>query len=452
MTMENKKFTRRQVLAAGSAGTLVTMAGWPLSTYSAGSSAQGTLAIKGGEKVHKGSWPKWPVWNQSAEQSLAEMFRTGRWFRGSGEHVEDFEKYYAEQMGTKRCVATASGTTSLYTALYVLGVDAGDEVLVSPYTFIATYNAIFMNKALPVLVDTDPETILIDPKKLEEKITERTSAIMPVHIYGRPVDMDGVNKVAKKRNLKVVEDACQAWYAEYKGKKAGSMSDLGCFSFQNSKNLPAGEGGAIIGNDEAVMDRVLSYHNVGRQFGSLRGEGQYPFLGVNFRMQQSQALILMSQAQRVAKDNEIREANARYLDKKLAEIPGIIPYKYVEGGNKSSYHLYPFRFIQQKFGNVPKEKFIQALNAEGVPCSGGYGRQNKDLLFEEAFNSKGFKRLFTPARLNQWREENHLPGNDQVVKECVTFFQSQLLGSRQDMDDIINAITKIYENRKSLLA
>ena len=207
------------------------------------------------------------------------MFRSGRWFRGNGEHVAEFEKRYAELMGAKRCLATASGTTALITALGVLGVDAGDEVLVSPYTFIATYNAIFFHKALPVFVDTDPETFLIDPQKIEARITDRTSAILPVHIYGLPVDMDSVNKVARKHNLKVVEDACQAWLSEYRGRKTGTLGDLGCFSFQNSKHLPAGEGGAIIGNDDALIDRCHSYHNCGRPFGGYEEFSGLPFPG-----------------------------------------------------------------------------------------------------------------------------------------------------------------------------
>lgn len=451
--MERKKFSRRQILAAGSAGSLVTMAGWPLNSYSIGSSPQGKLAILGGEKVHNGDWPSWPVWNQSAEKDIADMYRTGKWFLGSGEHVADFEKIYAGLSGTKRCVTTASGTTALITALYVNGVDAGDEVIVSPYTFIATYNAVFLNKALPVFADSDPETFLIDPKTIEDRITERTSAILPVHIYGLPCDMDAINKVAKKRNLKVIEDACQAWFAEYKGKKSGSMGDAGCFSFQNSKNLPAGEGGAITTNSDEIADRCASYRNVGRQVGNFKGTGSNPFRGSNFRMQQVQALVLMSQLQRNKSDDEIRQANAKYLNSKLKEIPGIIPYKMTDPSNKSAFHLYPFRFIQEKFGNVTKQKFIQACNAEGIPANGGYGTQNKDGLFEEAFASKGYKRLYSEARLKQWRDENlHLPGNDQLCKEAVVFTQNILLGSKKDMEDIVNGITKIYENRASLLA
>jgi len=376
--------------------------------------------------------------------------RSGRWWRGNGGHVAEFEKQYAELMGAKRCLATASGTTALLVALHVLGVDAGDEVLVSPFTFIATYNVIFMNKALPVFVDTDPETFLISPAKMEERITERTSAILPVHIYGLPVDMDKVNEVAKKHNLKVVEDACQAWLGEYKGKKLGTLGDLGCFSFQNSKNLPAGEGGAVVGNNDEVMDKCHSFHNCGRPFGSVQRTSDYPVRGSNRRMQQIQALILLSQMERIQKDADTRLENAKYLDKKLSEIPGIIPYKLVTENARSAYHLYPFRYISEKLGNIPREKFIEALRAEGIPCSAGYGPQNKDGLIEEALNSKGYRRLFSEQRLKQWREENVLPGNDQLCREAVIFAQSMLLGSQSDMNDIVDAIAKIYENRESL--
>jgi perosamine synthetase len=449
--MKTRKFTRRQVIATTSAGAIGTMINWPLTSFGLSNNGKVKLALNGGEKVHTGPWPGWPVWDQSAEKDIIDMLRSGRWWRGSGERVAEFEKKYAELMGAKRCLAVASGTTALITALEVMGVDAGDEVLVSPYTFIATYNAIFAHKALPVFVDSDPETFLINPKKIEARITDRTVAILPVHIYGLPVDMDSVIQIAKGHNLKVVEDACQAWLGEYRGKKLGTIGDLGCQSFQNSKNIPAGEGGCILGNDDELIDRCHSVHNCGRPYGSMKAAPGYPYRGGNFRMQQSQAIILMSQMKRFEKDNDVRLANAQYLDKKLKEIPGIVPYKLANGGTRSAYHLYPFRYIKEKFNNVPKEKFLKALSAEGIPVSSGYGPQNKDLLFEEAFNSRGYKRLFPESRLKQWREENHLPGNDQLCSEACAIYQSVLLGSRNDMDDIINAITKIYENRESLV-
>ncbi len=446
--MTNQKFTRRRAIETGGTIALGAMANLSFSTVDFRSTKK--LAIHGGEKVRIADWPDWPVWDERAEKDVINMLRSGRWWRGNGESVAEFEQKYAQLMGTKRCLATASGSTALLVALHVLGIDAGDEVIVSPFTFIATYNVIFVNKALPVFVDTDPETFLINPSKIEEKITDRTSAILPVHIYGLPVDMDKVNAIAKKHNLKVVEDACQAWLGEYKGKKLGTLGDLGCFSFQNSKNLPTGEGGAVVGNNDEIMDRCHSFHNCGRPFGSVQRTSDYPIRGSNRRMQQIQAITLLSQMNRIESDADKRLENAKYLDKKLAEIPGIAPYKMVGGNNRSAYHMYPFRFVTEKFGNVSRTKFLEALRAEGVPCSTGYGQQNKDGLIEEALSSKGYKRLFSEQRLNQWREENQLPGNDQLAREAVVFYQSILLGSKSDMDDIVNAVTKIYENRDSL--
>ena len=384
--MSNQKITRRQAIATGAIGAIGTMASFSFTPFNFGNVKK--LAIQGGEKVKSTSWPEWPVWDERVEKDVINMLRSGRWWRGSGESVAEFEKKYAELMGAKRCLATASGTTALLVALHVLGIDAGDEVLVSPFTFIATYNVIFMNKSLPVFVDTDPETFLINTSKIEERITDRTSAILPVHIYGLPVDMDKVNAIAKNHNLKVVEDACQAWLGEYKGKKLGTLGDLGCFSFQNSKNLPTGEGGAVVGNNDEIMDRCFSFHNCGRPFGSVQRTTDYPIRGSNRRMQQIQAITLLSQMNRIEKDADLRLENAKYLDKKLAEIPGIVTYKLVTEDARSAYHFYPFRFISEDFDNVTRVKFIEALRAEGVPCNAGYGQQNKDGLIEEALNSK----------------------------------------------------------------
>jgi perosamine synthetase len=449
--MATIKYTRRQALAATSAGAIATMTGWPFTALGSSFTVKDKLAFKGGDPIRTAGWPEWPIWDESAERGIVEMYRSGKWYRDWGTYCQEFEKAYAELIGAKRCLATASGTTSLMIALHALGVDAGDEVLVSPYTFIATYNAIFSIKALPVFVDTDPVTFLMNPDKIEERITDRTSAILPVHIYGLPCDMDRINAVARKHDLKVIEDACQAWSARYKGKNAGLWGDLGCFSFQNSKHLPAGEGGAVVGNDDRVMDLCYSYHHCGTPHGSIEGPSRYPVRGLNFRMQHVQALVLQSQMKRFFSDAATRERNAKYLDDKLKDIPGIIPCKLVDGAEASAYHLYPFRYKREEFNDIPREKFLSAVRAEGIPLSNGYGPQNKAGLIEEALTSKGYKRLFSEKRLEQWREENVLPGNDQLCDEACTLYQSVLLGSQNDMDDIVNAITNVYENREQLI-
>jgi len=411
------------------------------------------LAIHGGNPVRTSGWLNWPVWDADAEKPMLEVLRSGDWFRLRGTKVDEFEKAYAELIGARRVLATASGTTALETALHVLDVDAGDEVIVSPYTFIATYNVVFNQKALPVFADTDQETFTIDPNKIEEKINERTKAILPVHIFGLPADMDRIMDIAKRHNLSVIEDACQAWLAEYKNRKVGTIGDLGCFSFQNSKNIPAGEGGAVSGNDDALMDRCHSYHNCGRPYGKGASEyAGYPFLGGNKRMMEFQAVILLSQMKRAKRDFEKRLENALYLDSKLKDIPGILPYKLSEGATKSAYHIYPFRYKKAFFDDLPRVKFLAALQAEGIPCSSGYEAQYNDGFMDEVLNSRGFKKLFSQQRLKRYREELHeLPENDQLTSEAVWFFQNMLLAERKDMDDIVDAVQKVYENRKQLL-
>ncbi len=449
--MKKANLSRREFLTTTSTGVVATLASGALAadTVMPGKKA-GKLAAAGGEPVRRKGWPPWPVWDRSAEEDILTVLRSGNWYRGQGTRVTEFEKRYAALIGAKNCLATASGTTALITALHVLGVEAGDEVIVSPYTFIASYNVIFMVKALPVFADTNPETFTVDPGAIEARITERTRAILPVHILGLPVEMDPILSIAKKHNLVVVEDACQAWLAEYKHRKCGTVGDLGCFSFQNSKHLPAGEGGAVAGMDQLTVDRCHAFHNCGRAHGLYKPEGGNPARATNFRMQEFQAVILMSQMKRLEADTQLREQNAQYLSSRLQHVPGIAPVKLNPGATRAVYHLYPFRYNPEAFNGAPRHKFLEALNAEGIPCSGGYGPQNKDGLIEEALNSKSYQRLFSKERLKKYREENILPKNDQLCQQAVWFTQNMLLSTRQDMDDIADAIEKIYENKDKL--
>jgi len=448
--MNKKNLTRRQFLAAASLGTIAAAASRAIPVRAEAGKEAGKLAILGGQPVRTKPWPSWPIWDRSAEESVLSILRSGKWFRRSGNTVSEFEEKYAALMGAKRCLCTVNGTNALLTALHVLDIGVGDEVIVSPYTFIATYNVVINSCALPVFADTDPETFQINPDKIEERINENTRAILPVHILGLPANMDKINAIAKKHNLKVIEDACQAWLAEWRGKKCGTLGDLGCFSFQESKHLPCGEGGAVIGNDDEIMDRCHSFHDCGRPYRSVKATSGYPIIGHNRRMTEYQAAILLSQMKRLEADTVMRVENANYLTSRIKEIPGIVPHKLYEGATRAVYHLYPFRYKKEHFNNVPREKFLSALNAEGIPCSGGYGPQYRDGLIEVMLNSKNFKRSFSEARLKRYREELHYPDNDQLCKEAVWLSQSMLLTSKEDMDDIANAILKIYDNRDKL--
>ncbi len=448
--MNKKNISRRDFLTIASTGTIIAATSGKVGAFIKPSKNAGKAAILGGEAIRKKPFPGWPVWDKSAEKHVISILRSGKWYRGGATTVMEFEKKYAKLMGVKRCVCTMNGTNALLTAMHVLDIGVGDEIIVSPYTFIATYNVVLGSCALPVFADTDPETFQINPDKIEERITKNTRAIIPVHILGLPAHMDKINAIAKKHNLVVIEDACQAWMAEWKGKKCGSLGDLGCFSFQNSKHLPIGEGGAVIGNDEELMDRVHSFHNCGRPYGSVKRTSSYPIMGTNRRMTEYQAAIGLSQMQRLESDTERRNQNAKYLTSRIKDIPGILPHKLYKEVTRAAYHLYPLRYKKAFFNGLSRAKFLSALRAEGIPCSSGYGPQYKDGLIEDALNSKNFKRTFSKARLNQYRRELHYPDNDQLCKEAVWFGQNMLLGSKNDIDDIADAILKIYENRDKL--
>lgn len=413
-------------------------------------SAADKPALLGGTPAHKGGWLGWPQWRESWEPEILKVLRSGHWCSAGGSgKVGDFEKAYAKLLGAKRCVATASGTTALITALYVAGVDAGDEVIASPFTFNATYNAVLMHKALPVFADTDPATLTMDPDSIESRITERTRAILPVHIYGMPCEMDRINAIAKKHNLAVVEDACQAWLGDYKGRKCGTLGDLGCFSFQESKHIPAGEGGAITGMNVELLDRCRSFHNCGRAYGTFKGSGCFT-RGSNFRMKTYQAALLVQQVEKLVKETAIRQDNADHLTAGLKQIPGIHPARLPEN-SRAVWHLYPFRYDAAQFNGLSHGKFTQALSAEGIPCGGGYSEQYFDGMFDEAIASRGFKRLFSAERLKAYRDSfQELKGNKQVCQTTVTMYQSMLLAERSAIDHIIEAVRKIHAHSAAL--
>lgn len=407
-------------------------------------------ALLGGTPVHRGGWPKWPEWRQAWEPSILEVLRSGKWYRGSGEQVAQFETAYAKLLGARRCLATASGTTALIVGMHVLDVDAGDEVIVSPFTFIASYNAILISKALPVFADTDPTTLTMDPVSIESRITERTRAVMPVHIYGLPCDMDPILSIAGKHRLAVIEDACQAWLAEYKGRKCGTIGDLGCFSFQNSKHLPSGEGGAITGDSDELLDRASSFHDCGRPYGNFKGARPNFTRGGNYRMQHFQAAMLLQQFDKLLQDTARRRENAGRLSASLKEIPGIQPARLPEN-SRAVWHLYPFRYDAEKFQGLPRDKFIRAMRAEGIPISNGYQEQYFDGLLDEAIESRGFKRLFSAQRLKAYRDSfQELKGNRQACATTVAMTQNLLLAERGDIDHIVEAIRKIQAHGAEL--
>ncbi len=407
-------------------------------------------AILGGKPVRTESWPKWPRWNpETDEAQIIEVLRSGVWSRNKV--VTEFEEKWAETVGAKRALAVVNGTNAIIAALVQLNIGGGDEVIVPPYTFIATIAAVLATGAMPVFVDTDPETFQIDTEKIEAKITSRTRAILPVHILGLPANMERIMQIANNHNLVVVEDACQAWLAEINYKKMGTFGDAGCFSFQNSKNLPIGEGGAIVSDNDDFIDRCYSYHNYGNPYGAMVGEvgAGTAIAGTKLRITEYQAAIGLAQLKRLESETETRNINAGYLKSQIKNIPGITPYKLYDNVTRAAYHLFPFKYNSEKFDGLPRAKFLQALNAEGVSCSKGYSTLNTMPYLNNALQSKNFQKMYPKEMLdyNLFMERNQCPVNDKLCNEEMIWLpQNVLLTEKPDMDGIAEAISKIQKN------
>lgn len=405
-------------------------------------------ALLGGKPVRADPFPSWPQIRQNDEKAWTDVLHGGLWCRLDGDYANRFERSWAQMLGAKGCVATASGTTALFTCLNALGVGPGDEVLVPPYTFVATINVVMLQFAVPVFVDTDRETFQMDANKIEAAITPRTKVVLPVHLGGSATNMDQILEVARKHNLLVLEDACQAHLGEWRNQKLSTIGDLGCFSFQASKNLNSGEGGAILSRNAELLDRCRSFQNNGR------GNADYAFAyvrnGSNHRITEFQAALLSEQLTRLEAQAKTREQNAQYLTRQLHEIPGITPAKMYDGCTRNAYHLYMFRYNPEQFSGLSRALFLKALQAEGIPCSGGYTPLNKEPFIESTLQSTHYRNIYPESEVARHKDRSQCPENDKLCEEAVWFFQTMLLGSRTDMDQIVEAINKIRRNAAAL--
>jgi perosamine synthetase len=435
------ELTRRKLLGAASTGLLAARVAQSAST--------GKPAMLGGRPVRTTPFPSWPVIAENDERAWMQVLRNGKWNRLDGDCARQFEETWAATLGAKHCLATANGTSALIISLNALGIGPGDEVIVPPYTFVATVNAVLMQYAMPVFVDTDPETFQIDARKIEAAITERTRCILPVHLGGSPADLDAILAIGRKHSLPVLEDACQAHLAEWRHRKVSTLGALGCFSFQASKNLNSGEGGAILTDDTDLYRVCQSFHNNGR--GDTGSGFGYVRNGANLRITEFQAALLSEQLKRVEEQSHRREQNAAYLTGQLAEIPGIRPARMYEGATRNAYHLYMLRYDKTQFADLPRTQFLKAMRAEGIPCSGGYTPLNKEPFLKQTFDSRAYRAIYPDHQLALWFEHNHFPANDKLCEEAVWFTQTMLLGSRDDTDQIAEAVRKI-QRQAGLLA
>jgi len=390
--------------------------------------------------------PVWPLVNAADETALIEVLRSGRWGRTTGgKRVAAFEATFARRMKARHCIATSSGTTALLTALGALNIGPGDEVILPAYTFVATFNSITASFALPVFADTEAATFQVDPKSVAAALSPATRLILPVHIGGSPADLDALSALARSRSLPLIEDACQAPLAEWRGHPVGTQSLGGCFSFQASKNLTAGEGGAILTNDDAFADLCYNYHTPG-------GGRPAPSSGrgANYRLTEFQAALLVSQMARLESQAQTRDANAAHLSALLRQIPGMTPAALTPGSTRSAWHLYMFRYDAKAFSGLPRAKFIQALAKQGVAVSSGYTRLNTSAHVLALADNPHYQRIYGKTALKAWIERNACPVNDVLVEEALWLPQTKLLTDRSEMERIATVIADVQKRSGDL--
>lgn len=446
--MENIVSRRDFMAQTGKIGIAAAMASLAPTILTASETPGGKAAILGGTPISGASFSGWPVNEGSEVEYLTEIIKQGRWGRLSGDFfVERFEREYSKMCGAKHCITTNGGTTALVASLGALDIGPYDEVITSPYTFIATINSVLSHFALPVPVDVDLETFQLDPAKMDAACTDNTACLMPVHIGGYPADMDAIMEIGNRRDIPVIEDACQAHLGRWKDKYLGTIGHAGCFSFQASKNLTSGEGGAVFTNDDFFAQKVYMIHNNNGAKGGYSLDFDYGNVrGTNFRMTEFQGAVLCAQIKLLEKFAGKRQENGIYLNKLLADVPGIHPAKLYPQATQSAWHLYMFRIVPEEFG-LSRQAFVKAMAAEGIGIVGGYGAMNWGQYVREAYSGRAASRLYPKKTLDDYVERiGALPMFTRLAEQSLWITQTMMVGPRKNMDIIAEAVWRVYKN------
>jgi dTDP-4-amino-4,6-dideoxygalactose transaminase len=410
------------------------------------------LAIFGGKKTRKEPFPKYPIITSSEKKAVLEVLESGNLstfvaspgeqFLG-GKKIREFEKKFAEYIGVNFAVAFNSATSALHAAVASVGINPGKEVIVPPYTFTSTATCTLMNNSIPVFSDVKIDTYCLDPSKLSKVITPLTQAIIPVHLFGHPCDMDEIMTIARKNNLKVIEDCAQAPGAIYKNKKVGTIGDCGVFSFQETKNMMTGEGGMLVTNNEEIATVAQMVRNHGEMILPTLKQRTYKseILGWGYRMTEIEAAIGISQLAKLDKMNQLRIKLVEYLTKKIHTIDGLKHTKYENV--KHVYYVYSFSYDEEKIG-ISRDKFCEAMRAEGIPCYGGYVKP----LYLNPLYSEKRAFAFKHYNGNVSYEKGICPIAEELNEKLLVLIPICRPPAKiKDMDDIFNAIVKIIENK-----
>ena len=404
------------------------------------------LALLGGKSAKTKPFPLWPQFDDRERKALTEVLESRVWWRTPGTKTLEFERAFARFHGARHGIAVTNGTAALEVTMAAVGIGAGDEVIVPNFTFVATASAVLFANALPVLVDVDPGTYCIDARLAEGAIGSRTKAIVAVHMGGHPADLDALCDLAKRKGIALIEDSSHAHASEWRGKRIGTFGTAGTFSFQSSKLMTAGEGGMILSSDDGFERAARSVHDCGR----MPGEWFYSHFiyGSNYRLSEWQGAVLTAQLSRLDEQTRLRHRNARLLDRELKNVPGITPQSLDERCTRNGQYAYIFHVDSQQFAGISTERFIEAMNAEGIPNQASYPPLHELHMFR---NNEYRKRLSAEHRKEEHRFlKQSFPHTQRGAWETVWIPQPALLGDEEDVHEIVAAIRKIQQNAKQL--
>ncbi len=417
------------------------------------------LAIFGGKAVRQSKFPVWPIIGQEEIDAVIDVlkscrlstFAASKQFFLGGKKIREFEKLFAEYHGMKYAIAVNSATAGLHCAIASCGIGPGDEVITTPYTFTATATSILHANAIPVFADVDEKTFCINPAEIKEKITPRTKAIIPVHLLGNAAEMDEIMEIAQKYNLKVIEDCAQSPGTKYKGRLVGTIGDIGVFSFQETKNLATGEGGMIVTNNDGFAYGCRLVRNHGEAVEGTERTYFSNILGWNYRMTELEAAVGIEQLKKLDKMNAERKKLGDYLTGKIREIGGISP-PFVRDYVDYIPHVYGM-FYDKDAIRVDKSIFIKAVNAEGIPLSGGYPHP---LYMNRPFQEKSAYGKGCPFNCKNYDGSVDYTKGSCPVAEDLCYNSAIWLpmvrppATFEDMDNIVAAIKKVIDNADKL--
>ncbi len=400
------------------------------------------LALKGGAPVRRQPFTSWPVFGERERQLVLEVLESGRWSFG-GPREEEFARRFAEFCGATEAFCVANGSVSLEIALRALGVGPGDEVIVPAFTWVATAWAVVQVGATPVFADVREQDWCLDPASVRERLTPRARAIIPVHLYSQVAEMDEILEIARSASLWVVEDCAHAHGSRWGDRGVGTLGHIGSFSFQQSKGITSGEGGALVTNDGTLAQRIYGLKNCGRP----RREGDPFGFGGNYRITEFQAAILLAQLERLGDQLARKAEGVRVFRERIAAVPGIFPLAPKDRVTRQGMYALALRYDRRAFEGIPREVLIAALRAEGIPAQAPYSAVYRSPLWvsgREFVRGDGDleERLGLCARC---------PVAERVSeREGLTIPHEVFLGSQADLEDLVAGFEKVQRYASEL--